>query len=130
MLEQDPGFDAWSEKAGTLDKDNAVTMEKSNKYDTLADATSQLLEKGYNINFQVNSAGKLTDNKDLEFEPTEVILKEVHRFEGMTNPADSSILYAVATRSGEKGIVIDSYGAEGSEVTSDFMNKVEQQQFD
>ncbi len=102
-------------------------MEKSNKYDTLADATSQLLGKGYNINFHVNSAGKLSDNKDLEFEPTDVILKEVHRFEGMTNPADSSILYAVQTRSGEKGIVIDSYGADGSEVTSDFMNKVEQQ---
>ncbi|MDF1572778.1 MAG: hypothetical protein P1P82_14310 [Bacteroidales bacterium] len=102
-------------------------MDSNNKYDTLSDATEQLLKKGYNINFQVNSAGKLSDNKDLEFEPAEVILKEVHRFEGMTNPADSSILYAVQTRSGEKGIVIDSNGADGSEVTSDFMNKVEQQ---
>jgi hypothetical protein len=102
-------------------------MDSNNKYDTLSDATEQLLKKGYNINFLVNNAGKLSDNKDLEFEPAEVILKEIHRFEGMTNPADNSILYAVKTRSGEKGIVIDSYGADGSEVTSDFMNKVEQQ---
>lgn len=102
----------------------------NNNYDTLTDATENLLKKGYNINFQVNEKGKLTDNKDLEFEPSEVILKEFHRFEGISNPADSSILYAVQTRSGEKGIVIDSYGAEGSETTSDFMNKVEQQQFD
>ena len=42
-------------------------------------------------------------------------------------PADSSILYAVQTRSVEKGIVTDSYGADGSEVTSEFINKVEQQ---
>ena len=103
-------------------------MDSNNKYDTLADATAQLLKKGYNINFKVDKAGKLSDSEDLEFEPSEVILEEVHRFEGMTNPADSSILYAVKTRSGEKGIVIDSYGADGSEVTSDFMNKVEQQQ--
>jgi hypothetical protein len=102
-------------------------MEKSNKYDTLADATSDLLKKGYTFNFQVSETGRLTDHKTLEFDPPEVMLREIHRFEGMTNPADSSILYAVETRSGEKGIVIDSYGADGSEVTSDFMNKVEQQ---
>lgn len=103
-------------------------MDSNNKYDTLTDATENLLKKGYSYNFQVDETGKLTDNKGLEFEPAEVMLKEIHRFEGMTNPADSSILYAVETRSGEKGIVIDSYGADGSEVTSDFMNNVEQQQ--
>ena len=102
-------------------------MENSNKYDTLSDATEDLLKNGYTYNFQVSETGKLTDNKALEFDPSEVILKEVHRFEGISNPADSSILYAVQTRSGEKGIVIDSYGADGSEVTSDFMNKVDQQ---
>lgn len=105
-------------------------MDSNNKYDTLADATAQLLKKGYNFNFQVNEAGKLSDNDALEFEPSQVILEEVHRFEGMTNPADSSILYAVKTKSGEKGIVIDSYGADGSEVTSEFMNKVDQAQFE
>jgi hypothetical protein len=99
----------------------------NNKYDTLTDATENLLKEGYTKNFQVSETGNLTDNKDLEFEPSEVILKEFHRFEGISNPADSSILYAVQTRSGEKGIVIDSYGADGSETTSDFMNKVEQQ---
>lgn len=102
-------------------------MNSNYKYDTLAEATSQLNKEGYNVNFQVSKAGKLTNNENLAFEPSEVILKEVHRFEGMTNPADSSILYAVQTRSGEKGIVIDSYGADGSEVTSEFMNQVEQQ---
>jgi len=103
-------------------------MESRNRYDTLSDATEHLLKKGYTYNFQVSETGKLTDNKALEFDPEEVILMEIHRFEGMTNPADSSILYAVQTRSGENGIVIDSYGADGSEVTSDFMNNVEQQQ--
>lgn len=48
----------------------------------------------------------------------------------MTNPADDSILYAVETSSGLKGTVVDSYGHDGSEVTSKFMNKVVQKQFD
>jgi len=100
------------------------------KYDTLAYATESLLKRGYRVNFKVNEMGKLTDSKDLEFEPSEVILMEIYRFEGMSNPADNSILYAVKTRTGEKGIVIDSYGADGSKITSDFMNKVEQQRID
>jgi len=99
----------------------------NNEYETLAYATESLLKRGYSINFKVNEKGKLTDSKDLEFEPSDVILMEIHRFEGMSNPADSSILYAVKTRTGEKGIVIDSHGADGSEITSDFMNKAEQQ---
>lgn len=100
------------------------------KYDTLAYATESLMNRGYNINFNVNNKGKLSNSKDLEFEPSEVILMEIHRFEGMSNPADNSILYAVETRTGEKGIVIDSYGADGSKITSDFMNKVEQRRID
>lgn len=102
----------------------------THKYDTLAVATESLMKEGYDINFKVNKIGKLTNSKDLEFEPSEVILMEIHRFEGMSNPADNSILYAVKTRTGEKGIVIDSYGADGSKITSDFMNKVEQRRID
>lgn len=45
---------------------------------------------------------KLTDSKDLEFEPSVVILMEIHRFEGLSNPADSSILYTVNPRTGKK----------------------------
>ncbi len=100
--------------------------DTQNEENTLAEVTENLLHKGYTFNFQVNEAGMLTDNKDLAFAPSEVVLVEIHRFEGMSNPADSSILYAVKARSGEMGIVIDSYGADGSEITSEFMNKVEQ----
>ena len=73
---------------------------------------------------------KLTDSKDLEFEPFVVILMEIHRFEVLSNPADSSILYTVNPRTRKNGIVIDPYGADGSEITSDFMNKVKQQRMD
>lgn len=105
-------------------------MDFNNKYDTLSDASENLLKRGYTYNFRVNEKGILTDNKNLKFDPSEVILEEFHRFEGMSNPADSTILYAVTTKSGMKGTVVDSYGADGSEITSDFMNKVEQRQYD
>lgn len=100
----------------------------NNQYSSLSEATQDLIKKGYSVNFRVNDDGKLTDNNEL-IEPSQVTLVEFHRFEGVTNPADSTILYAVKTDSGLKGTVIDSYGADGSEVTSAFMNKVEQKQY-
>jgi hypothetical protein len=102
----------------------------NNKYDTLYDATENLKKRGYTCNFNVNENGLLTDHKGAEFKPSEVMLDEFHRFEGISNPADSTIIYAVSTKSGMKGTVVDSFGADGSEVTSGFMNKVEQHQFD
>lgn len=102
----------------------------NNRYESLAEATENLIKDGYTINFRVNDEGKLIDNKQVEFNPAQVKLNEFHRFEGVSNPADSSILYAVETDSGLKGLVVDSFGADGSEITSDFMNKVKQNQFD
>lgn len=102
----------------------------NNKYDTLTDASEKLRERGYTANFRVNKDEKLTDDDGLEFKPSEVMLDEFHRFEGISSPADSTIIYAVRTKSGIKGTVVDSFGADGSAITSDFMNKTEQHQFD
>ncbi len=97
---------------------------------TLSAAYNELRKRGFTHNFSVNKNGQPEGQKGIYFSPTEVDLVEFHRFDGMTNPSDDSILYAVKTASGFKGTVVDSYGYDGSEVTSGFMNKVAQKQFD
>ena len=101
----------------------------NNRYESLAQATENLIKSGYTNNFRVNENGKLVGNNKEELPASQVKLNEFHRFEGISNPADSSILYAVETDSGMKGLVVDSYGADGSEITSAFMNKVKQNQY-
>jgi hypothetical protein len=101
----------------------------NNQYDTLIEALTDLDKKGFTHNFHVNELG-LSERKGEYFKPTDVKLIEFHRFEGITNPSDMSILYAIETNSGLKGTVVDSYGADGSEEISKFMNKAEQKQFD
>lgn len=100
----------------------------NNRYNTLAEATTELKKRGFTANFKVDENEKLTDSEGNQFDPSDVTLIEFHRFEGISNPADSTIIYAVEAETGEKGTVVDSFGADASEVTSDFMNKVKQDQ--
>ena len=102
----------------------------NNQYSNLAMAISELQKRGFTHNFSVNDNGQLEEHKGKFYSFSEVELIEFHRFDGMTNPSDDSILYAIKTRSGLKGTVVDSYGANGSEVTSRFMNRVAGKQFD
>ncbi len=105
-------------------------MEKNNQYTTLIQALEDLSKQDYKGNFSVTDEGLLDDGKGNLHSPQEVKLMEFHRFEGETNPSDSSILYVLKLRNGKKGTVVDSYGAQGSEITSDFMNNAKQKQFD
>ncbi len=101
----------------------------NNQYSTLSEAINDLQKRGFTQNFSINTSGQLKSSKGELFSFSEVELVEFHRFDGMTNPNDDSILYAVKTNSGLHGTVVDSYGHDGSEITSNFMNKVAQKQF-
>jgi hypothetical protein len=105
-------------------------MEKNNQYTNMVRAIEELSGKGYTANFSVTEDGLLNDGSGNTFLPTEVELEEFHRFEGESNPSDSSILYVLKTNTGLKGTVVDSYSVYSSKDTSDFMNKVKQKQFD
>lgn len=94
----------------------------------MAEASTELKKRGFKANFKVDKNEKLVDSQGNQFDPSDVTLVEFHRFEGISNPADSSIIYAVETETGEKGTVIDSFGADASEITADFMNEVKQDQ--
>ena len=103
---------------------------ENNNYDTLVGAIESLKKLGYTHNFRVTQNGLLVESKGNSYTADEVELNELQRFEGLTNPSDTSILYAVQTNSGERGLVVDSYGVNGSEATSKFMNRVAQKYFD
>lgn len=102
----------------------------NNQFSTLTEAIEDLRKRGFTHNLRINKKGQLEEPGGIHLGPSEVKLMEFHRFEGMTDPADASIVYALETKSGIKGTVVDTYGASGSEITSEFMNKVEQHQFD
>lgn len=61
-----------------------------------------LKEKGYN--------GNLTDEEIKQLNPLEWVIDEIHRFEGNTNLADNTILYAISKKDdSQKLVVVNAY---------------------
>ncbi|HZH73197.1 MAG TPA: phosphoribosylpyrophosphate synthetase [Mariniphaga sp.] len=102
----------------------------NNQYTTLSEAVQHLKKRGFTKDFFVSDKGEFIKADESTFQPSEVKLVEFHRFEGTSDPGDMSIVYALETSSGVKGTVVDSFGADGTESISAFMNKVEQGQYE
>jgi len=81
-------------------------------------------KKGYTASYQLEK-GKL---KDLETEKTfnvdEVTIDDQYRYEGMSNPDDLSILYAISTADGRKGTLLMPYGVKADVELTSFLNQV------
>jgi DNA-binding PadR family transcriptional regulator len=86
----------------------------------------KLEEQGYTDQYRVEK-GKLhslTDPKKY-YKPSDLHAVNFYRFEGITDPDDMSILYAVETSDGRKGTLIDAYGSYADEETGAFMQEVD-----
>lgn len=95
-----------------------------NKYTTLSQATTALNERGFSRQFDFRE-GTLMDLKSKQtFTPRHLSIVEYHRFEGMSNPGDMSIVFAIKTRDGTRGTLISSYGANTDLGLFDFMDKI------
>lgn len=44
------------------------------------------------------------------FRAEEVLIREYHRFEGVSDPDDLSIVYAIESQTGTRGILVDAFG--------------------
>lgn len=84
-------------------------------YDTLSEAVNDLVKKGYTTDFLVHAEKDciICRSNSMELSPEEFVIDEVYRFEGMTDPADESILFAISSpKYNVKGLVINSFGAD------------------
>jgi hypothetical protein len=79
-------------------------------YDSLSVAVNALQARGYTHDFNLHPEWIECQPLRLRLAPEEFHVDEVHRFEGMTNPDDSSILFAISSTSGIKGLLVDAYG--------------------
>ena len=80
-------------------------------FETLSEAIQDLKARGYQNDFNLQAEWIECHPMNLRLKPKEFHVDEVYRFEGATNPDDSSVLFAIRSSDGVKGILVDAYGA-------------------
>ena len=103
-------------------------QQNINEPDTLIETLEDLKEKGYTYDFNL-TAHALEIHKDdgvrLELSPDDFTIVNVFRFEGMSNPSDSSILYAIESCDGLKGTLVSSYSMYSDAMSNEMIKKLD-----
>lgn len=90
-----------------------------NQYATLSGAVEDLKEKGYTDELTITEEGLF--NQAAPLDPALFTIDSFHRFEGPSDPADMSIVYAISSKElGLRGLLIGDYGGKAQ----DFIHKM------
>ena len=100
-------------------------MEDFEQERSLVNVMNTLKKKGYTEDFRITEEGMCGGKTDRLYQPEEVTIVDFYRFEGITNPDDMSILYALETTDGLKGTISNSYGPYADTFIDEFLKKVE-----
>ncbi len=95
-----------------------------NQYDTLSQAVEELKKRGYTLDFNLKPNCIECRELDKKYDPSTFHIDEFHRFEGMSNPDDMSIIFAITTEDGKKGSLVDAYGTYEDPMTSEMIQKM------
>lgn len=93
-------------------------------YNTVSEAVNGLKARGFTSNFEFIDGRFTSVENERHFEAAELAIVEHHRFEGSTNPADESIVYAIESSDGIRGVLVDAYGVYADPELSTFMKNV------
>lgn len=85
----------------------------------------KLEQKGYTDQFRVEKGKLISTKTQKKYKSKDVMAANFFRFEGISNPDDMSVLYAIETSDGDKGTLIDAYGLYADDETGEFMKEVE-----
>ncbi|CAG5005428.1 hypothetical protein DYBT9275_03580 [Dyadobacter sp. CECT 9275] len=99
-----------------------------NEPDTLIERLEELKERGFTYDFNLTAHALEVHKGDgisLTLSPDDFNIVEVYRFEGMSNPSDTSILYAIESCDGLKGTLVSSYGVYADAMSNEMIRKLD-----
>ncbi len=79
---------------------------------------------GFTDQYQIVDEQLVNVNSKTHYKPQDVTILKEHRFEGMSNPSDMSLLYVIETMDGSKGTLLASYGANADNSIHNFMKEI------
>lgn len=103
-------------------------MSTNDNMKTLSQVMNILAKRGITKEFCMNENCEMKlQGADKNYKPNDLRIAKTYRFEGDSNPSDNAILYVIEANDGNKGMIIDSYGAESNypgEKFDEFMREI------
>lgn len=93
-------------------------------YDSLSVAINALREEGYTHDFNLVEKGVENNSRGTSHDAKDLRVIAFYRFEGITDPDDSSVLYVIEAANGEKGLLVDAYGAYAGQISPEMLEKL------
>jgi len=94
-------------------------------YDNLVDALEGLRQEGFVLDFNIAFDKLECRQNRLCLNPAQFEILQHHRFEGNSDPADSSVVYAVASSDGSlKGVLVSAYGMYADTASEEMIGKL------
>ena len=93
-------------------------------YATLADAVEGLTRRGFTESFRIADGGLRTVGTREALRTEDLTIREYHRFEGISDPDDMAIVYAIESKGGVRGTLVDAFGVYADPAMSAVLNDV------
>lgn len=90
-------------------------MEIPHNMTTLSEAMNSARAKGFTEDFTYSEGNFVIKNKNEVYKPEDLTIIQIFRFEGISDPSDMEILYAMEADNGTRGLFIDAFGAYSSQ---------------
>jgi hypothetical protein len=94
------------------------------EYLSMTEALEGLKNRGFTTNFEFLHQAFCAVESGRTFKPEELSIREHHRFEGISDPDDESVVYAIETTDGLRGTIVDAYGIYANAELETFLEKV------
>lgn len=82
--------------------------KEMSKHET--DYIKKYQDEGYTTNYLFDSENLINTETKAIYKPSDIFIVAHHRYEGMSDPDDMSILYVIETKDGNKGTHLLGYG--------------------
>ena len=91
-------------------------------YDTVSQAVNELKQRGYTLDF--NLKNNCLECQGQELSSNDFEITEFYRFEGNSDPGDEAVVYAIESKNGLKGVLVNAFGVYSESLGDEMIKKL------
>lgn len=94
---------------------------------TVSEVLNVLKNRGYTVDFNLNNNCLVCNGNTLNIHPEEFVVDKHYRFEGLSDPGDEAVIYAISSeKHNVKGTLINGYGMYSEPLTDEMAKALQE----